>query len=128
MEEISAEESLSGRWTSVVTHREPVSAHSGGKQQEEGERANAQSSRSTSAPMLILLVMVWKMRRFSRREGLGNSILRSKRPGRRRAGSFDASSGGQLRSAGGVSAEREKERLTSVSCLLVAMMTLTLLP
>lgn len=48
---------------------------------------NVQSSRSTSGPILILEVMVWKMRRFSRREGKGNSIFRSRRPGRRSAGS-----------------------------------------
>ena len=47
----------------------------------------SQSSRSTSAPMLILLVIVWKIRRFSRLDGSGNSILRSKRPGRSKAGS-----------------------------------------
>jgi len=46
-------------------------------------------------------VSTWKMRRFSRRPGCGNSILRSRRPGRSRAGS-------------------------SVSARLVHMITLTL--
>lgn len=46
-----------------------------------------QSSRSTSSDRFILLVMVEKMRRFCLRSGSGNSIFRSKRPGRRRAGS-----------------------------------------
>jgi hypothetical protein len=48
---------------------------------------NVQSSRSTSGPRFILLVTVWKIKRFSRRDGNGNSIFRSRRPGRRRAGS-----------------------------------------
>ena len=48
---------------------------------------NVQSSRSTSGPKFIFPVTVWKINRFSRREGRGNSILRSRRPGRSRAGS-----------------------------------------
>mmetsp|Transcript_11076 Transcript_11076/g.27869 ORF Transcript_11076/g.27869 Transcript_11076/m.27869 type:complete len:215 (-) Transcript_11076:550-1194(-) len=59
------------------------------------------SSRSTSSLRFILDVQAWKIRRFWRRSGLGNSILRSKRPGRSSAGS-------------------------SVSARFVAMMTLTL--
>jgi hypothetical protein len=43
-------------------------------------------------------VTVWKINRLSRLDGVGNSIFRSNRPGRKRAGS-------------------------SVSCRLVAMMT-----
>ena len=58
------------------------------------------SSRSTSSLKFILLVHTWKMRRFWRRSGSGNSILRSRRPGRSSAGS-------------------------SVSARLVAMITLT---
>ena len=46
-----------------------------------------QSSKSTSGPRFILLVTVWKMSRFSRRDGRGNSIFRSRRPGRSSAGS-----------------------------------------
>ena len=59
------------------------------------------SSRSTSSDRFILEVMVVKMRRFCLLSGRGNSILRSRRPGRKRAGS-------------------------KVSARLVAMMTLTL--
>lgn len=66
-------------------------------------KLDAQSSRSTSGLMLILLVMVWKMSRFSLRLGFGNSIFLSNRPGRSKAGS-------------------------SVSARLVAMMTLTFEP
>lgn len=47
----------------------------------------SQSSKSTSGPKFILLVTVWKIRRFSRRDGRGNSIFRSRRPGRSNAGS-----------------------------------------
>ena len=45
------------------------------------------SSKSTSSARLILPVWIWKMRRFVVKSGMGNSILRSMRPGRRRAGS-----------------------------------------
>mmetsp|Transcript_11176 Transcript_11176/g.31359 ORF Transcript_11176/g.31359 Transcript_11176/m.31359 type:complete len:283 (-) Transcript_11176:270-1118(-) len=61
---------------------------------------DTKSSRSTSSLRFILLVQTWKMRRFCRRSGRGNSILRSSLPGRSSAGS-------------------------SVSARLVAMMTLT---
>jgi hypothetical protein len=57
-----------------------------------------QSSRSTSGPKFIRPVTVWKINRLSRLEGIGNSIFRSNRPGRSRAGS-------------------------SVSCRLVAIIT-----
>lgn len=57
-----------------------------------------QSSRSTSGPKFIRPVTVWKINRLSLLEGIGNSIFRSNRPGRSRAGS-------------------------RVSCRLVAMMT-----
>jgi len=46
-----------------------------------------QSSRSTSGPRFICAVTVWNINRLSLREGIGNSIFRSRRPGRRRAGS-----------------------------------------
>lgn len=46
-----------------------------------------QSSRSTSSERFILLVIVENINLFWRRSGSGNSILRSKRPGRSRAGS-----------------------------------------
>lgn len=57
-----------------------------------------QSSRSTSGPRFIFPVTVWKIKRLSLLDGSGNSIFRSNRPGRSKAGS-------------------------SVSCRLVAMMT-----
>ena len=50
-------------------------------------KGNSQSSRSTSGPRFILPVHVWKISRRSRRDGRGNSIFRSKRPGRSKAGS-----------------------------------------
>mmetsp|Transcript_39317 Transcript_39317/g.98426 ORF Transcript_39317/g.98426 Transcript_39317/m.98426 type:complete len:264 (-) Transcript_39317:317-1108(-) len=59
------------------------------------------SSKSTSSARFILLVATWNTRRFCLRSGCGNSTLRSRRPGRSRAGS-------------------------SVSARFVAMMTLTL--
>lgn len=46
-----------------------------------------QSSRSTSGPRFILPVTVWKTSRFSLLDGYGNSIFRSRRPGRSKAGS-----------------------------------------
>ena len=78
MEAISADDSRSGLETSAVLN--------------EHDNANKhadypQSSRSTSGPRFILLVTVWKMRRFSRRDGRGNSIFLSRRPGRSNAGS-----------------------------------------
>lgn len=59
-----------------------------------------QSSKSTSGPRFIFDVTVWNIRRLSRRDGRGNSIFLSNRPGRNKAGS-------------------------SVSCRFVAMMTCT---
>lgn len=50
-------------------------------------QSRIQSSRSTSSDRFILLVMVEKISLFWRRSGSGNSILRSRRPGRSRAGS-----------------------------------------
>ena len=46
-----------------------------------------QSSRSTSSERFIFAVIVENIRRFWRRSGRGNSIFRSRRPGRNRAGS-----------------------------------------
>ena len=45
------------------------------------------SSKSTSSDRFILFVIVWKIKRFWRRSGSGNSIFRSSRPGRSNAGS-----------------------------------------
>ena len=49
--------------------------------------SSSQSSRSTSGPRFIFAVHVWKIRRRSLLDGSGNSIFRSNRPGRNRAGS-----------------------------------------
>jgi len=46
-----------------------------------------QSSRSTSSLRFIFDVITLNTNRFCRRSGTGNSILRSSRPGLRRAGS-----------------------------------------
>ena len=76
MEEISAELRRSGRETSEVSFTS-LRHHT----------YHSQSSRSTSGLKFILLVTVWKINLRSRREGMGNSIFLSRRPGRKRAGS-----------------------------------------